>query len=329
VNVYIVEKSTDLTKRDKGVDMLKCNRCGKEAIYLQRYSGEAFCGGCFIEFIENRVKRTISKYDLFQPEDRISVALSGGKDSMALLHILSVIESSFPKSELIAITIDEGILGYREESIKIASEICKKLNIEHVITSFKEIYGHTLDELVERIQCKEGFEPCSVCGVLRRKALNLLAKKVHADKLATAHNMDDEIQTLLINLINGDVMRIARVEPLLKGKKFVPRAKPLCEVPENEVALYSFLRQIKFQSIGCPYIRTSLRNDIRNAINKLELNHPGIKYNIYRAFEKIRPILKSSNKDFELKECKKCGEPSSRDICASCLLLLKSGVVKI
>lgn len=308
--------------------MLKCKRCGKEAIYLQRYSGESFCKNCFFKFTENRVKRTISRYNMLEPNDRIAIALSGGKDSMALLHVMHKIEHKFSQAELIAITVDEGIQGYRDESIEIAKEGCKKLKIEHIITSFKELYGYTLDELVEK-KHKKDVEPCSICGVLRRKALNLSAKKIHADKLITAHNLDDEIQTQLINLIHGDVMRIARVEPLLKGTKFVPRAKPFCEIPENEVAFYAFLRQIKIQSIGCPYAQTSLRNDVRNALNRLEVKHPGIKYSVFRAFEKIRPILKNSVEEIELKECKKCGEPSPFDICISCQLLSRSGIVKI
>lgn len=303
-----------------------CNLCGsREAVFFRRFSGEKLCKSCFIHSIEKKVKKTISKYEMFDIDDRIAVAVSGGKDSLSLLEILYRIEKRFPKSSLFAITIDEGIHGYRDEAVKNAENFCKKLGIEHYVASFEELYGLTVDEIAKEIKDKQGeLTPCSYCGVLRRKALNKIAKEHKATKLATAHTLDDEVQTVMLNFIHGDFMRAARVEPKLEGgiEGFVQRVKPFCEIPQEEVALYAYFKGISFQSSECPYASLALRSEIREFLIKLEDKHPGTRYNIYRSFEKIRPILKQ-NIRYELKICKICGEPSSKDICEACRMVKK------
>jgi uncharacterized protein (TIGR00269 family) len=261
---------------------------------------------------------------MLSPHDRIAIALSGGKDSVTLLHILAQIERRFPRVELIAVTIDEGIKDYRREAIRIAHENCKKLRIEQSIFSFKELYGHTLDELAKLAQEKLQLTPCSICGILRRKALNIAAKKVGATKLATAHNLDDETQTILINIIHGDIWKIARIEPIITRPYpgFVTRIKPLCRIPENEIALYAYLRDIKFQESPCPYMYGTLRSHVRLTLNRLEVYYPGTKFKIVRSFEKIRPLLKESVK-VELRHCKICKEPSIKEVCRACEILLE------
>jgi tRNA(Ile)-lysidine synthase TilS/MesJ len=127
------------------VNLVKCSVCNRKSVYYRPYSGERLCKKCFIASIERRVQHTISENKMFKPDDRIALALSGGKDSTSLLHMLSSIESNFPKAELIAITIDEGVSGYRPESIRIAKKNCDKLGIKHHVYSFKELYGYTLD----------------------------------------------------------------------------------------------------------------------------------------------------------------------------------------
>ena len=303
--------------------------CGREAVFLRSYSGERLCKRCYVRSIEKKVKTTISRHNMFAPDDRIAVAVSGGKDSTSLLHILHKIEIKFPRSELSAITIDEGISGYREEAVVIAKENCKRLGVEHVVKSFKELYGHNLDEIVKIAEEKGDLSPCSYCGVLRRKALNVLAKDIAADKLALAHTLDDEVQTRLLNVIHGDVARLGRVGPVLEGDfpGFVRRVKPLCEVPEREVALYTFLKGIEFQMMPCPYRRTALRNDIRSFLNRLETKHPGTKYTVLRAFEKIAPSIRELTGKAGLKNCKICGEPTVGEICKACQSLRDLGLI--
>ncbi|MBS7659187.1 MAG: TIGR00269 family protein [Candidatus Bathyarchaeia archaeon] len=302
-----------------------CSICRRrEAFFLRLYSGERLCKRCFIHSIENKVRVTIAKYGMLDFNDRIAVAVSGGKDSLSLLHILAKIEKEYPKASMVAVSVDEGIRGYRDEALRLASLSCKKLNVEHHVISFKELYGYTLDEIVSRLKESglEGLTPCAYCGVLRRKALNVIARKVGATKLATAHTLDDEVQTVMLNILHGDVMRIIREKPITnEAWKFVKRVKPLCEIPEKESALYAYIKGIKFQSMPCPYSSEAMRNDVRIFLNRMEEKHPGIKFTVLRSAERIRQALEKIEPKIKLRECASCGEPTTREICQACHLL--------
>lgn len=165
--------------------------------------------------------------------------------------------------------------------------------------------------------------PCAYCGVLRRKALNTAARKIGADKLATAHTLDDETQTILLNILHGDVLRIAKEKPATEEvhPKLVPRIKPFCEIPEKETALYAYVKRIRFQSTPCPYASEALRNDARMMLNRMEEKHPGIKFTIFKSIEKIRPAIEETAKKEGLGECIECGEPTTDKICRTCQLL--------
>lgn len=268
---------------------------------------------------------------MLKPDDRIMVAVSGGKDSVTLLHILAKIEKTFPEAELCAVTVDEGIKDYRDEALRVATKNCRKLGVEHVVTSFKEIFGYDLDEIVgiTRERGEGGLTPCSYCGVLRRRALNTAAREAGVDKLATAHSLDDETQTILLNIVHGDALRIARVKPVLTTMhpKLVERIKPLCEVPEKEIALYAYLRKMEFQSTPCPYARTALRNDIRTMLNRMEERHAGVKFTIFKSMERIRPALEAMVKEAKLQDCKICGEPTVGEICRPCQMLQQLSIL--
>jgi uncharacterized protein (TIGR00269 family) len=312
--------------------MLTCTICNKnDAIYMRRYSGERLCKECFKDSIENKVRTTISKYKMFEPNDKIVLAVSGGKDSLSLLHILADIEKSFPQTSICAITIDEGIKGYRDEALEFAEKTCQELGIKHKTVSFEELYKITLDELVEIIRDKKKKElsPCSYCGVLRRRALNTAARQNGVNKLATAHNLDDETQTILLNIVHGDAVRIARVKPVLDEghPKLIQRVKPFCEVPEKEIALYAYLKKIEFQSVPCPYAQTALRNDIRRMLNTMEEKHAGTKFAIFRSIERIRPAIEASAEKERLQDCNLCGEPTVGEVCKSCQMLQKLHII--
>lgn len=267
----------------------------------------SLCKRCFTESIEEKTRATIAKYQMFRFDDTIAVAVSGGKDSVSLLQILAKIELRHPKARLVAITVDEGIKGYRDEALKIAAENCEKLGVEHRVVSFKELFGYTFDQMVKRLKGKDDVKltPCAYCGVLRRKALNTAARELGADKLATAHTLDDEVQTMLLNILHGDVLRIAKEKPVTDEvhRKFVPRIKPFCEIPERETALYAYVKGIRFQSTPCPYASEALRNDARAMLNMMEEKHPGIKFTIFKSIEKIRPAIEETAKKEGLREC--------------------------
>lgn len=309
-------------------DTDNCSICKKrESFYARAYSGERLCRKCFVKSIEERARATISRYGMLKFDDKLAVAVSGGKDSVSLLHVLMKLERNYPKASLTALTIDEGIAGYREEALNIAAENCQKLGVHHFIFSFKELYGLTLDEIIQRLR-KNGetrLSTCACCGVLRRKALNIAARRLRANKIVTAHNLDDEAQTVLLNIFHGDVMRIAREKPVtdLVHSKFVQRIKPFCEIPERETALYAFLKKIRFQSTRCPYASEALRNDVRKMLNLMEEKHVGLKFTVLSSIERVRPALEELDRKSEFRECSECGEPTSDIICNSCRILSK------
>jgi len=314
--------------------MVKCTLCKRrDAVYMRPYSGEKLCAKCFCASIESKVRATIAKYEMLQPNDKIMVAVSGGKDSVSLLQVLAKIEKDYPKASVCAVTVDEGIRGYRDEALKFAVENCRRLGVEHNVISFKDLFKVKLDELVkliqEKTQAEGGLTPCAYCGVLRRRALNLAARHAEVDKLATAHNLDDETQTILLNMLHGDALRIARVKPFITEThaKLVPRAKPLCEVPEREIAFYAYLRRIEFQGVPCPYASTAFRNDIRVMLNRMEEKHAGTKFTLFKSVERIRPALEKMVKSAKLRDCWFCGEPTVGDVCKLCSMLRELGVL--
>lgn len=300
-----------------------CNQ--REAIFQRTYSGEKLCTKCFIKSIENKTKATIAKYGMLNYDDRTAVAISGGKDSTSLLHVLARLEKDYPKASLVAITIDEGIRGYRDEALEIAAENCRKLGVENHVVSFKKLYGCTLDQIAKSSLRKDEstLSSCACCGVLRRKAMNIAAREVGAKKIATAHTLDDETQTIFMNILHGDVLRIAREKPVtdMVHPKLVQRIKPFCEIPEKETAMYAYLRKIRFQSKPCPYASEALRNDVRAMLDKLEENRAGVKFTIFKSIEKIRPALEETDRKEGLDVCSECGEPTSEKVCRACQML--------
>ena len=307
-----------------------CVLCKRRDVFFFRpYSGERLCKKCFVESIEAKVRGTIGKYNMFSFDDRIAVAISGGKDSISLLHILVKTESAHPQASIVAVTVDEGIKGYREEALEIAAANCKTLGVEHHVVSFKELYGFTLDEIVNRAGLKGEREltACAYCGVLRRRALNVTARLIRADKVATAHTLDDEVQTSLMNIFRGDINRLAKEKPVTDEVHplLVRKVKPFCEIPEKESAMYAYLKKIQFQDTPCPYASEALRNDIRTMLNRMEEKRPGTKFTVFKSLERIQPALVEAVKKDEFRECRECGEPSSSGLCRSCELLRDLG----
>ena len=292
----------------------RCVKCGRPAFYLRPYSGEYLCERCFVRSIKEKVRKTISKYGMLRYGERIGVAVSGGKDSLALLKILVEI-SKGKASEIVSITVDEGIRGYREEALKYAKEVSEKLGVRHVVYNFKELFGYTMDEVARR----SGISPCAVCGIFRRRALDVAALQEGVDVLATAHNLDDTIQTFFINIFNVDLKRISWIWPLSEPSRVfkVRRIRPMSEVYEKEIALYAMLQGLPFQTVNCPYMEGGIRSEVRLYLNSMEERHPGIKYNIYHAALRIAKGLKVKVRP---RRCKACGFPSLGELCQVCQL---------
>ena len=302
-----------------------CTKCRKEeSLYYRAYSGEYLCKKCFLRSIESKAAKTISKYSMIEYSDKVAVGVSGGKDSLSLLYVLKMLFDQHPNNgnELVAVTIDEGIKGYRDESLQIVKDFCAQLNIESKVLSYQSLFGIDMDQaMVQRSSQK--ISSCSMCGTFRRRAIDIAAETVEADIVATAHNMDDQLQTFMINLLAGDVERIGWIypEPVQYTQTGMKKVKPFVEIYEYEIAFYALQRDIPFQSEECPYMNESIRTDLREFFNRLERDHPGIKYNAYRSMTKISKILRKSMPPSETKKCSRCGRISTGDICSVCKTL--------
>jgi len=295
----------------------RCDRCNRPVFYFRKYSGESLCENHFSESIEEKVRHTISKFRMLKHGERIGVAVSGGKDSLSLLKILSKLSPEH-SSEIFAITVDEGIAGYRDESVSNVVKVVKDLGVKLLVLSYRELYGFTQDEAMNLRRSK--ISSCAMCGTLRRRALDMAAEKLDLDVLATAHNLDDMIQTFFINFMNGDIKRIAWIGGVSESSSFrTRRIHPFMEIYEKEAALYAFINRLPFQSVHCPYMDEGIRSGVRVYFNKLEEEHPGIKYMMLKSVlsisESIRVPVVSA------KKCASCGLPSSSDICSACKLV--------
>lgn len=292
-----------------------CSICTERAVISQRQSGLLLCREHFIRDFERRVAMTISENCMIEEGERIAVAVSGGKDSTALLFCLRRILSG-RDVELVAITVDEGIAGYRDDTILAAKAIAEKLGVEQHIVSFREEYGQSLDEMV----VGRHVAPCTYCGVFRKHALNRAAKSIGADKIATGHNLDDESQTVMMNYLKGDFERLMRLRPKRVQKGLVPRIKPLRAIAEKEIALYCMLSDVFFQSRECPYADLSLRAEVRDMMNSLESSFPGTKQSTVRGFEMMAEGEQGRWPQIDLAACRQCGEPCVGERCKACEL---------
>ncbi|HIH45421.1 MAG TPA: TIGR00269 family protein [Candidatus Methanoperedenaceae archaeon] len=294
---------------------MKCDRCGSAAIIYQKYSGAHLCSRHFREDVERKIKRDIRKRGMVRRGDRVAIALSGGKDSTVLTHVLHKIFSAREDIELMAVTIDEGISGYRERTLSLAAGLTKSLGIPHVVRTFRDEFGRSLDEMIAE---KRGGA-CTVCGVLRKKLLNKTARELGAQRLATGHNLDDEAQTVLMNYLRGDINWMARLAPEGEEEDMVPRIKPLRSVPEKEVALYALTNELPMSLDECQYAHAALRNEAREFVNSYEVRHPGTKYSIVNGFDRLMSAVMPPSS--LLMKCRLCGEPTSRQVCRACRLL--------
>ena len=256
---------------------------------------------------------------MIKNEELVCVAVSGGKDSLALLHVLDIMSKTH-NFKIKVITIDEGIPNYREESLDIVKNFCAKLTVEHTVYSYKNLFDLTLAESLE-LRENEKISSCSICGTLRRRAIDYAASDVGSNVIATAHNLDDTIQSFFINLISGDTNKIGWVEPSTSYKS-LRRIKPFCEIYESEIVFYAFTNNIPFQTEPCPHMNEGIRTEIREFLNSLESHHSGIKNNLYKSTFKISQIAKDSSYK-QRRKCQNCGNECTGKICSVCSLVLK------
>ncbi len=305
---------------------MQCSKCGNpKVIYKREQSGQLLCKDCFIDSIEKKVIKTVRKEKLLDKGDKVLVALSGGKDSVTTLEILNTFRE-MNVIDICAVTVDEGIANYREEGIEIAKRHAERLGIEHKVVSLKGDYGITLDEIMQRPNHKGS---CSYCGVFRRTIINKAAREMGATKIATGHNLDDEVQAIMMNYLEGNTDNLGKLgaKTESKAEEFTVKIKPLREIPEREIGIYVVAKELEVHFDSCPYAMQSFRGEVSEVINQLAEKHPTIKFSTLRGYDKIKDVLKSEmQKDYAHGRCRRCGEPSSNELCKACSFLEELGV---
>ncbi|MFH1591860.1 MAG: TIGR00269 family protein [Candidatus Woesearchaeota archaeon] len=306
---------------------MKCHQCNSKSIIKLPNSEISLCKKHFNTYFEKKVRKTIRVNKLIDKKDTIAIAVSGGKDSSALLYILNKIFKP-TKIKLIAISVDEGIKKYRDPNFKSVKNLCKKLEIPLKTYSFKKEFKKTMNEITKT---DKDTHPCTYCGVFRRKLLNEKAVKLKVNKLATGHNLDDEAESIVMNQFRKNIRASAILGPLTGVKddpKFIRRIKPFYLLTDKEVATFAYTNNLCNESTKCPYSINCYRRQVQKILNNFEKRYPGTKYNIVSAFLAILPKLKESFKESEIKTCKTCSAPTSKDTCRACVLLKKLKIKK-
>jgi len=298
--------------------VVACSKCPQPAVTFIRYNGTHLCHHHFVEYLEKRVKREVRKQLTIDSPTVVAVGVSGGKDSSVALVLLEKILGAREDVEVHAITVDEGIAGYRPPSLEKARELSKRLGVPHHVISFMDEFGEDMDSISPFTGERT---PCTYCGVLRRKCLNIKAREIGAGVLATGLNLDDTAQSIMMNFTRGDVERLARLGPHVKVQPgLIPRIQPLRIIPEKESYLYAILEGVEFSDDSCPYADPALRNDYRDIVDGLEHRSPGSKFSILSSYDAIAPLLRENYPPAKLGRCE-CGEPCLGDRCKACLLL--------
>ncbi|MFB6075062.1 MAG: TIGR00269 family protein [Haloarculaceae archaeon] len=322
----------------------ECDKCGDPAVMHAAYSGLHLCETHFRRSVEKRVRRRVREDGLVPddatPEDPETwvIGLSGGKDSVVLTRILHETFARDPRIELVALSIHEGIDGYRDRSLAACEDLTEDLDVAHEVVAYEGEYGVRMDEVVEDDPME--MAACAYCGVFRRDALERYARELGADKLLTGHNLDDEAETALMNVLEGDVEQMAQHfeaslgpfasdgdGPADRARReqdhHVPRAKPLRDVPEREVALYAQLRDLPMHHAECPHADESFRGEVQDLLLSLEADHPGTRHSIMAGYETMAALAAAAfgGEEADVGTCEACGAPTPRDRCRTCALL--------
>ncbi len=268
------------------------------------------------EEIEKKVRDTLKKIGISK-KDKILIALSGGKDSAVTAFLLKKLGYNIE-----GFHIDLGIGKYSEECLKKTEELCENLKIKlhkHIVKEKKGVTMCYIRAAIKSFPKYKKLNNCAICGVIKKDILNKEARRLKAEYLATGHNLDDELQTFLINLFKGSLKLSANLGPITKGKenkKFIPRIKPLYYIPEKEVLKYSKIKKLPVNEKKCPCAQKSYRIETRTLLEKYK---PKEKIQMLENFVKF--MEKLNIKRDKIKYCKICREPSQRDICKNCELL--------
>lgn len=295
---------------------MRCSSCERPAVIDQPYRGIHLCDEDFRASVEERVRRELHLQLPRFGSGTIAVALSGGKDSAVALALAHRYFRRRPTVRLVALSIDEGIAGYRSGTLDAATRLTGALGVEHRVVRAADELGTTTDRTARELPMTV---PCSFCGVWRRRLLNRAARAEAADALILGFNLDDLAQTVLMNLVQGDLDRLVRMAPhRMRQPGLVPRVAPLANVPEREVYLYARLRGLPFDHGECPHAHRAARNRFREIVWQLEEAQPGTRQALLRTHERLVERWVAGGLASAPDRCRACGEPSSSELCRSC-----------
>lgn len=266
----------------------QCSRCRAARPVLRRpRTGARLCRACFLRAFEDEVHETIVAHGLFRPGERVAVGASGGKDSTVLASVLATLNRRHGYGlDLFLLSVDEGIAGYRDDSLDAVRQHAETFNMPLVVVSYKQLYGWSMDEVVRSVGTRGN---CTYCGVLRRQALDRGAAASKADKVATGHNADDAAETVLLNLLRGDVARLGRTASAETGAGGpLPRVKPLRCAYEKEVVAYAYFAGLKYFSTECAYAPFAARGLARDFVKDLEAARPSAIADLLHSAETLR-----------------------------------------
>lgn len=300
---------------------MKCRRCKGSAVIKMPRHNTAFCDPCFQEYLLKQVEKAISSGEMFVKDAPVLVAVSGGKDSLALWDIL--IKLGY---ETAGLHLNLGIGAYSESSQNMVEKFAKARNLELITHSYRETFGLGVVEIA-----KGSARPaCSACGTMKRHHFNRIAIEKGFPVVATGHNLDDEAARLLGNLLKWQVPYLEKQSPVLSddGGRWAKKVKPLYRLPEREIAAYAILNRIDYIVEECPMSKGAKMFTYKETLNQLEEASPGAKHQFYLGFLKQKesafPTPPPAKKD---DTCLSCGQPSQGGQCGYCRLIERATAV--
>lgn len=316
-----------------------CMACGTSPIVYsrprpvdlgyQRPDAIRLCQTCFTAWIETRFYRLVQNEQLIRPGEQVLVALSGGKDSQLLIALLNRFQQSL-ECDFVALTVDEGIAGYRELSLEIARSTTQRLGIRHVVISFANIYKLTLDEMVRRAEkagrlTRNSPQVCTLCGIPRMRLVVEMATQLSCGVVATGRNLDDFVADCLVYMCTPfNATKLMGLRSLIHNPyKGIRIINPLCRFTDKEIALYSQLNQIPYQlEPECPYSRYMLSDLMRDQVYRIEEAVPGFRNSFASGMRCLQENMAPTLTKQPPRVCSRCGcanhSGAPGDICPSC-----------
>ncbi len=302
---------------------MKCRICDEKASVNMWEHKLALCKEHYLGWIPAQVERSIKKYELFKQDEKILVAVSGGKDSLSLWDILQRL-GYHAEGLYICLGIDEGI-GYSLESQRLAEKFATEHRLKLHVVNINSEYGATIPQITSKTH-RGRIKPCSICGLVKRHVMNRVARELGYEVLATGHNLDDEAAVLFGNTLSWSGEYLLRQGPVLAGRSgLVRKVKPLCRIYEREMLAYALLRGIEYIYEECPYSVGSTSIYYKGLLNLLEHERPGAKLSFYLAFLEARKtglFIEREKIQADLQSCSRCGQPTSAPgLCSFCRLM--------